>query len=283
MLSPAWGEHQLRDFIASLDDDMAEMYAVRAWTMHSQDPQRAWEMIHPHLTAAQVSNAESAMPWLRGEFHCTHEGEHHCACADPDLRWDNDDLICYDCGVVRTHLVHTLGKEDWVDAEDFVPRHFPRRYAPSSRFRTVLRSFMANVVATVPGDVETLLRSRLVGAGVDPRACCGADVRRAVRSIKRADLYPLVPGLVAQLRGDPPLRISTGDADAAMGLFQHIISTGSRGSRVYFPSYRTVLIQVLEAVGVRNVRVYAAELTHRRSRARASKDVGALVARACRN
>lgn len=264
------------DLAASSDDPFLEMDIARG-RARGKTAQDAWAETRHRRTTHDADRAERGMPWLCRPPIPKLEGHGHCPCTPPDHRWDGDFLICQHCGVERYHLNQTMENLQWVPPEEFVPIRMPRRYAPATRFRTLLKTFLDNANARVGPVQERQLREALAARGVSPEACTGADIRRAIRSIREPDLYPLVPGIVAQIRGDPPLRVGAEQEHAAHSIFQGIIASAERQDRLYFVSYRTVMIDILEQVGVPHARVYCAELTHRRSRLRANRDARSLV------
>ena len=266
----------LSDFVASTEDPFLEMDMARA-SARGMSPPAAWAQARARLATHDVDRAERGMPWLRPPPRPRQEGEGHCACAHPDHRWDGDFLLCEHCGVQRFHLNYSMENLPWVPAEDFVPIRMPRRYAPATRFRSLLKVFLDNATARVGPVQAGRIRAALAARGVEAEACTGADVRRAIRTLKEPDLYPLVPGIVAQLRGDPPLVVDKEQELAAHAIFNAVMATAQRTDRRYFVSYRTMMLDILERVGVPHARVYGAELTHRRSRLKANRDAAGLV------
>ena len=269
----------MRDFMHTVDDPFLEMDMAR-WESKGLDIRAAWKQASERASNSDVHRAEMNMPWLRAPPKPTPEGSNHCSCIDPDLRWELDSLICQYCGVSKFHLDQSTDNLAWVSEEEFVPIRMPRRYAPASRFKSLLATFLNNCTSRVGPVQEARIRAWLAQKGVSMEACCGADIRRALRALKEPDLYPSVPGIVAQLRGDPPLQVSKEQELAAACIFEHVIASNERTNRRYFVSYRMMIIDILEEVGVSHVRVYCAELTHRRSKVRAMQDARTLISKA---
>jgi hypothetical protein len=232
---------------------------------------RRWQTLRAHMDAHETTLVENRLAWLSHSYDFARKSDWdgHCPCGvHADLVYDGDEILCWTCGVTRHTLVHTTDKDEWVEPEEYVPRTFTRKYERSSRFRSLVHAIVSSTSARTCGANLNLISSNLREHGVAPHQCTGTDMRRALRRLKQPDLYDAVPGLVAQLRGSRGLHISTEQLSNARALFDRVLKYFHKCKRVYLPSYRMILQRVLASVGVSDVDIYCASLTHKRTETR---------------
>lgn len=252
---------QLWDAVRETSDDPFLDFDIAKAKQLAHTEVAAYEMLSERLTPSQQAFVSDRLPYLRNRKPLR---QVHCSCNDETLLvWDDDEGICTACGTARAYMVNNIEKLPYGEMRDF-----PKKYARSNRFRVIMGRFMQGAMARVNEKTLDTIRSYLK---VSPDVATATDVRRALRKGKLGELYPSVPGIVAQLRQTGGLHLDPYDVDTLKSMFVAVDQYMPKSGRTYMPSYNMILCCLMEHLGYEDVAVYVPLLSHRRTHARVAK------------
>jgi len=252
---------QLWDAVREISDDPFVEFDIAKAKHTAHTEVMAYDMLCERLDGMQQSYISDKLTYLRNRKPLR---QVHCPCNDESLLvWDNDEAICTACGIARPYMNNTIEKLPYGET-----REFPKKYARSNRFRVIVGKFMQGSQARVNDATLDTIRSSLK---VSPETATATDVRRALRKGKLGELYPRVPGIVAQLRGTGGLHLDPFDVDTLKAMFVAVDQYMPKAGRRYMPSYNMILCCLMEHLGYEDVAVYVPLLSHKRTHARVAR------------
>lgn len=265
------------------DDDMAYYDVARARSRVHESERDAYEFAVRHLSAQRVERVDRAMPWLFAGLRNHRLQPRHCDCAAPSVLRDGAFDVCELCGVQTRRLDLDAENDDY---DEDVYRAPPRKYSRENRFRLALLAFERGCQASASQADLALVQAELARRGQKAETLDCVQVRKALRALKRPDLYPIAPGITAQVAGLERFTLAGLSCESLRAMYRSVDKTQVFPGRKYMPSYAMVMLELLRALAARGVVSRAFErqvpaLSHARTHERVRRACAEAVERAC--